>query len=139
MIPSVVATSAYMRTICVLLGLSFCLSIHAADYIGTMRMESGFELRNVRVELDPSGRLTLFDVKFARLMPVRVDVVIPHVQQRKQGAQTLLSGDGIVPMVNRKSHPDRIVKKLHGHADKQSLSFSCLLGGKALRFEGKSK
>lgn len=126
-----------MRLVWFFLGLLFCLSVRAADYVGTMRMESGFELHNVRVELDPSGRITLFDVKFARLMPVRVDVMISNVQQRKQCGQTILSGDDIVPVVNRKSHPDRIVTKLRGRADKQSLSFNCFLGGKGLHFEGK--
>ena len=127
-----------MRGIGVLIGLLFGISVCAAEYDGTMRMGSGYTLEKVRVKWDEHGSITLYHVKFARLMPVRVDVVIPQVQALIDSGQTVLSGDNIVPTVNEKAYPDRIITNLHGQADMQTISFRCLFGGKEMRFDGKS-
>ena len=127
-----------MRSIGVLIGLLFGISVCAAEYVGTMQMGSGYTLEKVRVNWDEHGCITLYNMKFARLMPVRVDVVIPQVQARTDSGQTVLSGDNIIPTVNEKPYPDRIITNLQGRADMQTISFRCLFGGKEMRYEGKS-
>jgi hypothetical protein len=76
--------------------------------------------------------MTLYRVKFARMMPVRVDVLIPQVKCDNEH----LSGEDIIPSVNGKQHPDRIVTHLRGTANKQALDFRCLFGGKEMHFKG---
>ena len=127
-----------MRGIGVLIGLLFGISVYAAEYVGTMQMGSGYTLEKVRVNWDEHGCITLYHVKFARLMPVRVDVVIPQVQARIENEQTVLSGDNIVPTVNEKPYPDRIITNLQGRADMQAITFRCLFGGKEMCYEGTS-
>ena len=115
---------------CILISVPVC----ATDYVGTMQMASGFSLDDVRVSLDEQGNMTLYRVKFARMMPVRVDVLIPHVKRHNEH----ISGEDIIPSVSGKPHPDRIVTHLQGTADKQSLDFRCLFGGKEMHYKGKA-
>ena len=127
-----------MRSIGVLIGLLCCMSICAVEYMGTMRMGSGYTLENVHVSMGEKGCITLYHVKFARLMPVRVDVVIPDVKKRKDGERTILSGDNIIPTLKGKPYPNRTITKLHGQADVQYITFRCLLGDKEMQYSGKA-
>ena len=115
-----------------LAALCFALCVNAKEYIGTMQMGSGYTLNDVRVSIDEQGNMTLYRVKFARMMPIRVDVLIPHVKCDNER----ISGEDIIPSVNGKQHPDRIVTHLHGTADKQTLDFRCLFGGKEMHYKG---
>jgi hypothetical protein len=124
-----------LRKLLFILLLSVSLPLIAAEYVGTMQMEGGFKLKEVRVSLDEQGNITMYDVKFARMMPVRVDVRIPGVK-RQQGQ---LSGDKIIPYVGNKPQPKRIVTRLRGTANKQTLSFRCEFGDKEMQFQGKAK
>ena len=125
-----------IRSVSLIIGLLCCVSICAVEYIGTMRMGSGYALENVRVSMDEKGSITLYHVKFARLMPVRVDVVIPHVKKQKDGERTILSGDNIIPTVKGKLYPNRKITKLHGQADVQFITFRCLFGDKEMQYSG---
>ena len=127
-----------IRSIGVIIGLLCCMSICATEYMGTMRMGSGYALENVRVSMDEKGSITLYHVKFARLMPVRVDVVIPHVKKWKDGERTILSGDNIIPTVKGKPYPSRTITKLHGQVDVQFITFRCLFGDKEMQYSGKA-
>ena len=125
-----------MRRIFILITAAIMsIGMMAAEYVGTMQMAGGFTMKEVRVSLDEQGNITMHDVKFARLMPVRVDVRIPGVK-RQQGQ---LSGDKITPYVGSKPQPKRIVTHLRGTASKQTLSFRCEFGGKEMQFQGKAK
>ena len=110
-----------------------CVPVCATEYVGTMSLASGYTLDDVRVSLDEQGNMTLYRVKFARMMPIRVDVLIPHVKRDSER----ISGEDIIPSVNGKQHPDRIVTHLQGTADKQILDFRCLMGGKEMHYKGK--
>lgn len=114
------------------LGLLLSMVVCATEYIGTMQMSSGYTLNNVRVSIDEKGNLTMYRVKFALLMPLRVDVVIPQVKQDGEK----LSGDNIIPTVSSKPYPDKIVTKLNGTISSNSISFSCLFGGKGMQYKG---
>ena len=123
------------RLAVLLLGWLFSLSVCAAEYVGTMQMASGYTLDDVRVSIDEKGCLTMYRVKFARLMPLRVDVVISPVKQENGK----LSGDSIIPTVNNKPYPDKVVTKLKGTVSSNSISFSCLFGGKGMQYKGQKK
>lgn len=126
---------SYTRFAVLLLGWLFSLSVCAAEYVGTMQMASGYTLDDVRVSIDEKGCLTMYRVKFARLMPLRVDVVISPVKQENGK----LSGDNIIPTVNNKPYPDKVVTKLKGTISSNSISFSCLFGGKGMEYKGQKK
>lgn len=117
------------------LGLLLSMVVCATEYIGTMQMASGYTLDDVRVSIDEKGCLTMYRVKFALLMPLRVDVVIPQVKQEGEK----LSGDNIIPTVSNKPYPDKIVTKLNGTISSNSISFSCLFGGKGMEYKGQKK
>lgn len=109
--------------------------VMATEYIGSMQMASGYTLDDVRVSIDEQGNMTLYRVKFARMMPVRVDVIIPQINC--DNGQ--LNGESIIPLMNNKQKPDRIITNLHGTADKQSIDFNCLIGGKEMHYSGTAK
>ena len=123
------------RLAVLLLGFLLSVSVCATEYIGTMQMASGYTLEDVRVSIDEKGCLTMYRVKFARLMPLRVDVVISPVKQESGK----LSGDSIIPTVNNKPYPDKVVTKLNGAVSSNSISFSCLFGGKGMQYKGQKK
>ena len=123
------------RLAVLLLGFLLSVSVCATEYIGTMQMASGYTLEDVRVSIDEKGCLTMYRVKFARLMPLRVDVVISPVKQENGK----LSGDNIIPTVNNKPYPDKVVTKLKGTVSSNSISFSCLFGGKGMQYKGQKK
>jgi len=125
------------KKLIVLLNLLFCLSLSATEYVGTLRMASGYTLSDVRVSLDEQGNLTLYRVKFSRMMPVRVDVVLPNVTLREDSTTTVILGDNIIPTMNGKPKPERIATQLQGNVDGSSVVFHCLLGGKGMQFQGK--
>ena len=116
-----------------LAAVGFVLQGTATEFVGSMSLASGYSLDDVRVSLDEQGNLTLYSVKFARMMPVRVDVLIPQVECNNER----ISGEDIIPSVSGKPHPDRIVTQLHGTVDKQALVFRCLMGGKEIHYKGK--
>lgn len=116
-----------------LAAVGFVLQGNATEFVGSMSLASGYSLDDVRVSLDEQGNLTLYSVKFARMMPVRVNVLIPQVECNNER----ISGEDIIPSVSGKPHPDRIVTQLHGTVDKQALVFRCLMGGKEIHYKGK--
>ena len=117
-------------------GLVFSTGITAREYIGTMELESGFTMEKVRVSLDETGNITMYRVKFARIMPVKVDVLIPKVQIIGKEHPKSLKGDNIIPLVHNDPYPKRKISKLKGKVSAQSLSFECEMGGKKLHYKG---
>jgi len=85
------------RFIIMLSLLAFGLCAGAQTYFGTMTVD-GYKRENVKVRLWKSERegvvLTMYDVKFARMMPVKIDFDIP--QLRLENGR--LTGDNTVPV-----------------------------------------
>ena len=125
-----------MKKILLTASMLVCLSIGAADYIGTLQMSGGYTLENVRVTFDKRGVITLYRVKFARLMPVRVDVVIPRIGCQTESSSTVIKADSIVPLVDDKPYPNRLITDLQGHIEGDSLVFSCKTGNKGMCYKG---
>ena len=108
------------------------IGMMAAEYVGTMQVEGGYTQKNVRVTMDTQGNLTLYNVKFALLMPVRVDVRIPGIKQKADRISCVLT----TPYVDDKPQPKRYVSELRGTITPFNFSFSCLMGGKRIHYSG---
>ena len=72
-------------------------SLQAQTFVGTMTV-GNYIKNDVTVQVQPSSSqdlvsITLFGVKFAKLMPVKLDVKIDSVLKK----DNLLTGDNIVP------------------------------------------
>ena len=113
-------------------------ALRGQQYVGTLTI-GNYTQRGVEVSLATpradTTALTLFDVKFSRMMPVRLDVVIPSLTLR----EGRLSADRTVPASGKKRYEKFLVQRLRGQADAERLSFSCQMGKKMLSFSGARK
>jgi len=107
----------------------------AQSYIGTMEID-GYTRKNVDVRLARTQQgtivLYMYNVKFARLMPVKVDMEIPGLTL----ADGRLQGNGIVPTSKGKPYDKYRVTRFNGTADTEKITFSCFLGDKQMKFSG---
>ena len=110
----------------------------AQSYVGTMEV-NGYTRKEVVVQLAKTQQgelvLKMFNVKFARLMPVKVDVDIPGITLNG----SCLQGNNIIPSSKGKPYERYRVTKLDGKADSQQISFTCMMGDKPVKFSGKRK
>lgn len=110
----------------------------AQSYVGTMEV-NGYTRKEVVVQFAKTQQgelvLKMFNVKFARLMPVKVDVDIPGITLN--GSR--LQGNNIIPSSKGKPYERYRVTKLDGKADSQQISFTCMMGDKPVKFSGKRK
>lgn len=120
------------RIFIILAAVMMAAGAMATEYVGSLQMASGYTLEDVRVSMDEQGNMTLYRVKFARMMPVRVNVVIPQINCNGEH----ITGDSIIPLVSDKPKPERIITNMQGTADKQSIDFTCLIGGKEMHYKG---
>lgn len=118
-----------------LLLLLLGLAATAQNYIGTMEID-GYTRKNVDVRLARTQQgtivLYMYNVKFARLMPVKVDMEIPGLTL----ADGRLQGNGIVPTSKGKPYDKYRVTRFNGTADTEKITFSCFLGDKQMKFSG---
>jgi len=122
----------------ILILLAFGLVASSQTYIGTLTV-GNYTQENVEVKLTkaPNGSVTatLYHVKFARMMPVRLDVSIPSLTY----SGTQLQGDIIIPTAKGKKYEKYLVRKLAGTVDVQRIAFGCHMGKKMLTYEGTRK
>lgn len=118
-----------------LLLLFLGLAATAQSYIGTMEID-GYTRKNVDIRLARTQQgsivLYMYNVKFARLMPVKVDMEIPGLTL----ADGRLQGNGIVPTSKGKPYDKYRVTRFNGTADTEKITFSCFLGDKQMKFSG---
>lgn len=124
------------KTLLLLCLLAFGFYAGAQTYIGTMTVD-GYTRENVKVTLKKTEKeglvLTMYKVKFARMMPVKIDFDIP--QLKLEGSQ--LTADGVVPVSKGKRYEKYTIHRLSGTADSKEISFNCLMGDKPFSFKGK--
>lgn len=101
----------------------------AQTYVGTMTV-GDYTRKEVRVDLNKNN-LLMHDVKFARMMPVKLDITIANLQRSAQK----ISGNNIVPTAKGKEYEKYTVRNLHGTAT-DTLRFECQMGKKQLRYTG---
>lgn len=123
-----------IKHILLLAMLAFGLAAPAQTYVGSMTTDS-YTRRDVTARLQRQGdraTILIFNTKFARMMPVKVDVEIPEVVVDS----TALRCRQVVPTSNGKPYPKYTVRNLRGTADGRSLRFSCTMGGKQVTYSG---
>ena len=124
------------RLFIMLLPVLFAFTLHGQTYVGTMTI-GNYTQHQVKVDLataaDGTATLTLHGVKFARMMPVKLDVTIAPVAS-KDGT---LRADGVVPTAKGKRYEKYTVRRLQGSAGKKQLQFRCQMGKKELVVDAK--
>lgn len=102
---------------------------------------SGFTKENVRTKLvltnDETLDIYMYEVKFATMMPVTIDMVISGVAYTRQGEQISFYGDSIVPTAGNKPYDKYIVTDLIGSLTADSLLVSNKYGDTPCTYAGK--
>lgn len=126
--------SIFVALLCVAVGVS------AQVYVGTLTV-GNYTRQNVEARLSKKGdkvELLLKKVKFARMMPVTVDVTIADIQASASGQEVRLVADGVVPTAGDKSYERHLVRHFEGTAS-TTLNINCSMGDKQMHFEGVRK
>jgi hypothetical protein len=111
----------------------------SGEYKGRMTVGTRFTQEDVRVTVDAKGNMTLWRVRFARLMPVKIDVTVPGVHVTETPSEATLKGQNIVPQTDGKAYPSRTVTDLHGTIRKRQLQVMMQFGDKSLQFSGEKR
>lgn len=102
---------------------------------------SGFTKENVRTKVvivnDERLDIYMFDVKFATMMPVTIDMVISGVGYTKNENGIRFYGDSIVPTAGNKPYEKYIVTDLRGYITADSLCLSDNYGDTPCVYAGK--
>lgn len=125
-----------IRILVLLCLMAFGFSAGAQTYVGTMTVD-GYTRKEVKVTLKKTEKegivLTMYRVKFARLMPVKIDFDIPRIRLEEGH----LRADGVVPVSDGKRYEKYTIRNLDGTADSKQISFTCKMGDKPFSFTGK--
>lgn len=104
---------------------------------------SGFTKENVRTEIVLTKENTLdiymYDVKFATMMPVTIDMVISGVGYNKTAKEIRFYGDSIVPTAGNKPYDKYIVTDLEGVITADSMFISNKYGETPSVYKGALK
>lgn len=126
------------KTILFLILMVMGLTAGAQTYFGTMEVD-GYTRKDVKVILKKTEKegivLTMYRVKFAWMMPVKIDFDIPQMKLENGH----LSADNVVPVSKGKRYEKYTVRNLNGTADSKQISFTCRMGDKPFSFKGKRK
>jgi len=102
---------------------------------------SGFTKEDVHTKIILKDNETLdiymYEVKFATLMPVTIDMVISGVTYTKHGEDIQFYGDSIVPTAGNKPYDKYIVTDLTGRITADSLCLSNNYGDTPAIYAGK--
>ena len=102
---------------------------------------SGFTKEDVRTQIvlvdDELLDIYMYDVKFAALMPVTIDMVISGVGYTKNATGIRFYGDSIVPTAGNKPYEKYIVTDLQGYITTDSLCLSNNYGDTPSVYAGK--
>ena len=117
--------------------LLFWTVADAQTFTGTMTV-GDYTRENTKVRLqqktDGTITLTMYHVKFARMMPVTLDISLSPLVP----ADGLLKGNDIVPISGGKPYEKYTVRDFTGKTSGGKFSFSCMMGGRKLVFNGSS-
>lgn len=102
---------------------------------------SGFTKENLRTKVilvdDELLDIYMFEVKFATMMPVTIDMVISNVSYTKTGSMIEFYGDSIVPTAGNKPYEKYIVTDLKGSISADSLCLTNNYGETPSVYAGK--
>lgn len=104
---------------------------------------SGFTKEDVRTKIvlidDATLDLYMYDVKFATMMPVTIDMLISGVSYSKQGQTIRFYGDSIVPTAGNKPYEKYIITDLEGYVTADSICLSNNYGETPSIYQGARK
>ena len=124
------------RNLLLFLLMAFGLVAGAQTFVGTMNVD-GYKREEVKVTLRKTEKegiiLTMYRVKFARLMPVKIDFDIP--QMKLDNGR--LTADGVVPVSQGKRYEKYTIHNLSGAVSDDKLIFYCKMGDKPFSYSGK--
>lgn len=126
------------KAITLLLALIVGLVLQAQTFLGSMTIAS-FGQKNVKCTLtvDSHGHATLVmqRVKFAKLMPVRVDMAVSGLTA-KQDADGNLRLTGIIPTAGGRTYPKKTITDFHGTVRGSTLSATFTMSQKTVTYTG---
>lgn len=101
---------------------------------------SGFTKENVRTKVVLTDKQTLdiymYEVKFATMMPVTIDMVISGVNYTQTAQTITFYGDSIVPTAGGKRYEKYIVTELEGSITADSLCLTNNYGDTPTTYQG---
>ena len=104
---------------------------------------SGFTKENIRTKIvlidEATLDLYMYDVKFATMMPVTIDMLISGVSYTKQGQTIRFYGDSIVPTAGNKPYEKYIITDLVGYVTADSICLSNNYGETPSTYQGALK
>ena len=126
------------RMLSVVLLLTLACVSNAQTYVGTLTI-GNYQQKEVEVRLKKGSTgehsLVLYNTKFARMMPVKLDVELQPIEVK----DAVIQGDNIVPTARKKRYEKHTVHHLRGRIESGAMRFKCRMGEKQLVFEGKRK
>lgn len=131
------------RVITLLFALMLGMALQAQTFVGNMSIAT-FQQKNItctlKVDAQGRGTLVMQRVKFAKMMPVRVDMSIAGLTVKKDRDGNLtLTGTDIVPTAGDKSYPKKTVTNFHGTLRGGTLTANFTMSEKKVTFTGKQK
>ena len=131
------------RVITLLFALMLGMALQAQTFVGNMNIAT-FQQKNItctlKVDAQGRGTLVMQRVKFAKMMPVRVDMSIAGLTVKKDRDGNLtLTGTDIVPTAGDKSYPKKTVTNFHGTLRGGTLTANFTMSEKKVTFTGKQK
>lgn len=131
------------RVITLLFALMLGMALQAQSFVGNMSIAT-FQQKNItctlKVDAQGRGTLVMQRVKFAKMMPVRVDMSIAGLTVKKDRDGNLtLTGTDIVPTAGDKSYPKKTVTNFHGTLRGGTLTANFTMSEKKVTFTGKQK
>jgi len=119
------------------------MALQAQTFVGNMSIAT-FQQKNItctlKVDAQGRGTLVIQRVKFAKMMPVRVDMSIAGLTVKKDRDGNLtLTGTDIVPTAGEKSYPKKTITNFHGTLRGGTLTANFTMSEKKVTFTGKQK
>lgn len=122
-----------------LLVLGFCVNAQTTRYKGTMVVGS-YTRHDVVLELKENGNKaegTIFNTKFAWLMPVKVDAQMRGLNRTVQGDKVFISGNNLVPYVKNQPKEKYMITHFNGVKTKDTFNITTYFGKKKVTYNGK--
>ncbi len=116
-------------------------------YIGTMSVDQNdgtiFVQESVEVEYmlfdDSTMDIVMYQVKFAKAMPLKLDMTIPGVSSPAIENGYALSGDNIVPLALGGEFEKYTITDMEGTIDENTMTLSFMCGEYPVTYEGSAK
>lgn len=115
------------------------------SYKGTFEVAAGtpqaHSLEGIKAKYTVSNNkmtVTLYEVSFSPMMPVKIDMIIPDIDAVLTGGTYSLSKSMVVPKVGDVDFPQYTVSNLTGTVSEKEMNLSMTIMGFPVTYKGKS-